>query len=220
MPMNHQRRITLALIATLLVAFTVGFLTEGLRASMLFQWVLQPGDSLSFEVTVTGYASVGSTPQPPPFAVMNGSVIRAIIENLPNFTIFMRIDDFPGEVVGFMKTSSTFANGSQIPVSQYFQINDLVSRSILPVGNWRTLDMYFPDSVRLAVNSTSAESFIAADRGNMFLIGYTRLTTAQASGWFSYVNKTTGAPLSMSLWAWSSVQPYTYSYNVTLTSIL
>jgi hypothetical protein len=218
--MNHQRRLTLALIATLVIAFTVGFLTENLRASMLFQWVLEPGESLHFEATVTGYANAGSTPQPPPFASLNHSVIRATIESLPNFTIFMRIDDFPSEVVGFLKTSSTFANGSEIPALQYLQVNDLVSKSILPVGNWRSLDVYFPDSVELTGNATSVESFIAADYGNLFLVGFIRLSMVQGSGWFGYVNKTTGAPELMGLWAWSNVQPYTYSYNVTLTSVL
>lgn len=215
--MDHQRKIALCVVATVVIAFTVGFVTDELRESVRIEWKIEIGDDYVFSIGVEGYSGTGSTTNPPPFAQMNNSRIRSVIISLPNITIFMRLTDFGNLVIRFPKTLSTFENGSEIPLQYYRQINDLVSRCILPVGNWEMLDACFPDTVELANDSTTVESYFGADFGGLFRIGFTRLTLYQGSGWFGDVIKTSGVPNKATFWAWSSIEPYIYSYNVTLT---
>lgn len=214
--MNHRRRVSLALAVTLLAAFAAGTTTEILRNSLLFQWHVQVGDSFIFTVHVTGNATSGGVVLDSPFASMNNTMIRSEIVDLPNISIFMRLANFMDEVVKFPKTSSEFENGSAIPIQHRSQINGLVSRCLLPVGSWALLDSFYPDRVEMPQNVTEVETYIGSDLGGIFRIGFARISTNQASGWHGQLDKSTGVPLWMELWAWSNVSPYRYSYNVTL----
>ncbi len=216
MVMNRKRRITLAVVFTIVAAFAVGTTTEVLRDALLFRWQVQEGDEFLFSVEVIGYSIAGGSIIAPPFASMNDTIIHSEIASLPNISIFMRLTDFADEIVKFAKTDSRFENGSAIPVQHYNQINNLVSRCLLPVGNWALLDAFYPDEPEPAQNTTEYETYIGTDSGAVFRIGFERFSENQASGWHGVVDKKTGVPHRLELWGWSNISPYLYAYNVTL----
>lgn len=214
--MDSQKRVAAVVIGTVLVAFTIGAVTERIRGSLLREWEVEIGDDFLYDITITGYYSISGVVYPPPFADMNNSLILSTIVSLPNITIFMMVKDFGRLVVSPLKTSSVLGNGSEIPIQHYEQINSLVSRCILPIGDWQVLDLYLPDVVSPTNDSLGTGSYTGVDLGEVFRIGFTRLRTQYGSGWFGHVEKTSGVPQNMTLWAWNDIEPYTYSYNLTL----
>ena len=215
--MDHRQRILAVAILTIVITLSVGFVTEYVRQSMTFSWAIEEGDEFIFAVVVTGNRTTGTQVLPPPFADMNNTRIAVEIVSLPNVTITFYARNFIENIVEHLKTSSRFANGTDIPSEYYYTINKHVSQCVLPIGGWSHLDSFFPNQVDRPI--MNQESYISAHLRNSFFFGYKSNTSNYESEWHGIIDLDNGVPLIASFWIYQEGQPWSYSYTVTMTLV-
>ena len=202
---------------TLVITFAVGSVTEYARQSMTFEWAIEEGDVFIYDVLVKGNTTTGTQSLPPELLFMNNTRIAVEIISLPNVTIIFYADDFIRDVVEYMKTSSSFVNGTSIPSEYYYEINTHLSRCMLPVGGWTHLDAFFPNGLRRPF--MEHESYLSARFRDYFYFGYTLNETYQQTKWFGHFDLDTGVPQIVSLWEYRTSQPWTHWHNVSMTLV-
>jgi len=214
--MDHRQRILAAVILTIVVSLSVGFVTEYTRQSMTFSWAIEEGDDFIFDVIVTGQTT-NSTVLPLPFVAMNNTRISVEIISLPNVSIVFYSKPFLENIVEHTKTSSCFINGTEIPTAYRFTINKHVSRCVLPIGGWLHLDAFFQNQINRPF--MEHESYLSVFRRTSFYFGYSENDTLKAQGWYGIINLETGVPLIVSFWLYRTSQALTYWYNVTMNLV-
>ena len=215
--MDHRQRILAVVILTIVITLSVGFATEYVRQSMTFSWAIEEGDVFIFDVSVTGDTSTNTTTLPPPLASMNNTRIAVEIISLPNVTITFYARNFIENIVEHVKTTSTFVNGTSIPIAYYFPINIHVSMSMLPIGGWSHLDSFFPNEVDRPI--LEYESYLSARLRDSFYFGYSSNETLDQSEWHGIIDLNTGVPQIVSFWIRRISQPWTSTYNVTMSLV-
>ena len=215
--MDHRQRILAVVILTFVITLSFGFVTEYTRQSMTFSWAIEEGDVFIFDISVTGQISTNSTTLPPPLASMNNTRIAVEIISLPNVTITFYARDFIDHIVEHMKTASTFANGTNIPIEHYFAINSHASKSMLPIGGWSHLDSFFPNDIDRPF--LEYESYLSARLRDSFYFGFSLNETYEVSEWYGLYDLTTGVPYIVSFRLHRISQPWTTMYNVTMSLV-
>ena len=214
---NHRQRIISAVVLTLVISLSIGFFTEYIRQSMTFSWAIEENDVFVYEISVIGNTTTGTTTVPPQFAPMNNTRIAVEIVSLPNVSITFYAIDFIENIVEFLKTSTTFENGTGLHVQYSYAINSHVSNCILPIGGWSHLDSFFPNDIERPL--LNDESYISVQFRDYFFFGYSYNNTNQHIEWFSHLNKLDGVPQLISFYNYMDSQPWIYWYNVTMTLI-
>ena len=184
---------------------------------MTFEWAIDEGDVFIYDVLVKGNTTTGTQALPPELLSMNNTRIAVEIISLPNVTIIFYADDFIEDVVEYMKTSSSFVNGTNIPSEYYYVINTHMSRCMVPVGGWTHLDAFFPNELRRPF--MEHESYISARFRNYFYFGYGLNETYEQTKWFGLFDFETGVPQIVSIWEYWTSQPWTHWHNVTMTLV-
>jgi len=211
--MDHRKRVLAAVILTIVIAISGGFVTEYVRQSMTFSWAIEEGDVFIFDVSVTGITTTGTMSLPPPLASMNNTRISVEVISLPNVTIIFYARNFIENIVEYLKTSSTFVNGTSIPV----EINTHISMSMLPIGGWNHLDTLFPNEISRPI--MEHESYLSARLRNSFYFGYSLNETYDQSEWHGIIDLNTGVPQMVWFWVYRASQPWSYWYNVTMSLV-
>ena len=215
--MDHRTRILVVVILTLVISLSVGFVTEYVRQSMTFSWAIEEGDEFTFDVIVTGNTTTSSEVLPPPFVDMNNTRISVEIISLPNVSITFYSGPFLENIVEYVKTSSRFANGTNIPSEYRFTINRHVSRCMLPIGGWLHLDSFFPNQINRP--SMEHESYLSVFQGYSFYFGHSSNETLEAQEWHGIIDLETGVPRVVTFWLYHTSEPLTYWYNVTMSHV-
>lgn len=212
--MNHRQRIIAVVILTFVITLSVGIVTENIRQSMTFSWAIEEGDIFIYDISVTGNISTGTQALPPEILVMNNTRIAVEIISLPNVTITFYASDFIENVVEHLKTSSTFVNGTSIPSEYYYAINTHLSWSMIPIGGWSHLDLFFPNELHRPF--MEHESYLSARFRNSFYFGYSLNETHLETKWYGIYDLNTGIPQVVSFWEYRLSQPWTHWHNVTM----
>ncbi len=215
--MDHRQRILTVVILTIVIALSVGFVTEYVRQSMTFSWTIEEGDVFIFDVSVTGNTTTGTQALPPELLSMNNTRIAVEIISLPNVTITFYASTFIENIVEYLKTSSTFENGTSIPFGYYYVINTHVSKCMIPIGGWTHLDSFFPNELQRPF--MEHESYLSARFRNSFYFGYSLNETYSQTRWYGIFDLETGVPQIVSFWEYRSSQPWTHWHNVTMSLV-
>lgn len=217
--MVQRKQLVTALAITVIVIVVVAASTEGIRNYMQFNWQINEGDQFLYDVSVNGYYRAGLSTLPLPLAPLNNTQVLVEIVSLSNISLFVTPTSFLETVIDYVKTDTTYADGTRIHVLQYYEINSLASRCFLPCGTWSRLASFYPDQITRPENATiPVESYFAYQFHQFFIIGFVSYSTTAESGWFGYVSPETGVPLNMTSWGWSSTDLAEFSYVMTLTS--
>jgi hypothetical protein len=214
---DHRQRVLVVVILTFLITLSVGFLTEYVRQSMTFSWAIEESDEILYDVTVTGLSTTPTQSLPPSFAIMNNTRIMVQIVSLPNVSIIFYATSFIDDVVEYMKTGTTFANGTEIPTGYRVPINNHISQCILPVGGWKHLDSLFPNRVDRPY--IEHETYLAVLHRNYFLFGYSSNETTDVHEWQATVDIETGVPQTVWFYIYHEGQPWTNWYNVSMSIV-
>ncbi|MFX1579088.1 MAG: hypothetical protein ACFFBJ_05530 [Promethearchaeota archaeon] len=215
--MNHRQRIIAVVVLTVVITLSVGFVTEYVREFMTFSWAIEENDEFLYDISVKGNTTTGSLTLPPQYSTMNNTRISVEVVSLPNVTIIFDGYDFVESIVEYLKTSTTFSNGSNIPAQYYSAINIHVSMALLPIGGWHHLDSLFPNDVRRPF--TQHETYLSYETRDHFYFGYSMNDTDRYVEWHSYIDKLSGVPQIISFFNYFESPPWTYWYNVTLTIV-
>jgi hypothetical protein len=200
-----------------MITLSVGFVTEYVRDSMTFSWAIEEGDVFLYDVSVKGNITTGTTTLPAHFLPLNNTRLSVEIISLPNVSITFYSGDFVEDIVEYVKTNTTFSNGTNIPTQFYFAINSYMSRCILPIGGWGHLDSLFPNDIERPV--APHESHLSARFSNYFYFGYSSNDTNQYIEWHGIIDTNNGIPQIVSFYNYWESPPWTYWYNVTMTLV-
>ena len=218
--MFNRKQLVTALTITIIATLVVAVSTEGFRQYVLFSWQINEGDEFLYDVSVTGYYRSGSISIPLALEILNNTQVNVEIVSLRNISFFVDSINFADTIIEHVKTDTTYANGTEIPVTRYREINILASRCFLPVGSWSRMGSFYPDQFSRPDNvTTQVKSYFAYQFNGLFIIGYVSYSETAESGWFGYVSPATGIPTNMTSWAWSSSSLAEFSYVMTLTSV-
>lgn len=215
--MDHRQRILAVVILTLIISLSFGYISETVRESMVFSWAIEEGNVFDFDVLVMGNTSSGSTTIPPPYAIMNNTRIRVMIVSLPNVSIIFYASSFIDNIIEYQKTSCSFVNGTDIPVAYYTAINTVMSQCMVPIGGWNHLDALFPNDINRPF--MEQESYLSQHLGSSFYLGYKKATSNSEREWHGIIDLDSGVPLEASFQVYQVGQPWTHSYNVTMTLV-
>ena len=215
--MDHRQRVLTVVILTLVISFSVGFVSEYVRDTMTFSWAIDVGEEFVFDIVVMGNTSTGTTVLPPPYAIMNNTRISVEVISLPNVSTILYSGPFIETVVDHLKTNASFVNGTEIPVQYYDGINSLVSDCLLPVGGWIHLDAFFPNQLERPI--MNRESYLSAHMRSFFFFGYKSNTTNYELEWHGLIDLATGIPNTVSFSIIDLGQPWNHFYTVTMTLV-
>ena len=184
---------------------------------MTFSWAIEENDVFLYDISVKGNITTGTTTVPPQFLPMNNTRIAVEIISLPNVTITFYSNDFIEDTVEYVKTSTTFSNGSDIPVEFYYVFNTHVSKCILPIGGWGHLDSLFPNDIERPV--APHESYLSAWLNDYFVFGFSSNDTNRHTEWHGIIDPLTGVPQVIILYNYWVSPPWTYWYNISMTLV-
>ena len=184
---------------------------------MTFSWAIDEGDEFIYDITVIGATTMGNQSLPPTFAAMNNTRILVEIVSLPNVSIVFYASPFVDNTVDYMKTSSRFVNGTDIPTEYRSPINDHISQCMLPIGAWGHLDSFFPNQVDRPY--MEHETYLSVSHRNYFVFGYSSNDTSGSHEWQAVIDLETGVPQTIWFYIYRPVQPWTFRYNVSMSIV-
>lgn len=106
------------------------------------EWGVNVGDTFVFHLIVTGgnYTEFGANVTAPAYADFNQTTIRAQITNLPELPTETDNESFLSEVILPFKFNCSFENSSALPESLRARLTEVLSWTLLPIGDWDSLN--------------------------------------------------------------------------------
>ena len=149
---------------------------------------MEIGDVLIYEIS--GWNATGDD-----YHSWDSIYLLVEIVHLPTIPEILRNVTFHLYVVEPMKITCSFLNGSDLP--RYWSIyKNLVSFSILPIGDWDFLDSFYPDQEELHPFTVGTVDYLSEMREENFLFGG-RHWDVDPSQWHANVSLTLGVPLDI-----------------------
>ncbi|MHA2380422.1 MAG: hypothetical protein ACXADS_14200, partial [Candidatus Thorarchaeota archaeon] len=134
-------------------------------------WSVEIGEEFIYEIQTKGIhfeSNFDLTPVIALISAMNNTRIRMVITSLPDLPPMVDGYTFAAEVINQPRTHCVFENGSELPTS-YDDINNLLSSSLLPTGDWHLLDWCFENEVD---DAFFPGVYISELREDHFFLGY------------------------------------------------
>ncbi len=191
--MTRNRIVVSILIVIILVAFGAIVVLVGnqRRSSSNLSWNVEVGESFIYEVECFYWDSSSNDSVFAQLALLNHTHIRMEIVSLPQIPSEIDRSIFSTEVINHTKAHCSFENNSELPVNYYDDINQLLSSSILPVGDWYLLDWCFADETSEAFYPGT---YISKLQMNHFTIGYELWAGDALLEWSANVTLEDGIP--------------------------
>ncbi len=185
-------------------------------------WAVESGTEITYAVKVSGFTEYwpfNGSLYAPPHVELNNTFVTIRIDSLPEIPAFLNGGTFAESILSNVKTSITgplvYMNGTEVVSVDYLFLNNLLSQSILPVGNWPFIDSLYPDILE---SDPLCDTYFSS-LNTSFVIGHRTYLYDAGSGWSATVDMTTGLPTNATVWA-SQFYGYTfYSYEITLTPV-
>ncbi|RDE17891.1 MAG: hypothetical protein C4K49_00425 [Candidatus Thorarchaeota archaeon] len=186
-------------------------------------WEVELGDEITYAVRVMGFSEYwpfNGSFSPPYHVELNNTYVTIRIDGLPEIPSFPSGETFAEGILSYVKTSITgpieYGNGTEVVSADYSFLNNVISQSILPVGNWPFIDSLYPDMLEPDPICDTYFSSLNAS----FMIGHRMYLYDAGSGWYATVDMSTGLPTNATVWACQYYGYTFYSYEVTLTPSL
>ena len=166
------------------------------------EWVVTVIETYQFEIESWGEYNYGNYNESEidEMLSLDGTVINVTITNLPTLDFDIIKTTFENEIVAVQKISCIFSNGTEIPTIWLEVISESISRCILPVGSWLTLDAYHPTLNQIWDEHLWEESYFSDLRDGSFQFGSFRRGIDDTEIWSGTISLENGLP---SLVSWS-----------------
>ena len=194
--MVTRRQTSAAVIASLILG-TIGvaalFFGECQKPTSNLAWSVEIGEEFIYEIQTKGIYSESNFDLSlgiALFSAMNNTRIRMVITSLPDLPSMIDGDTFAAEVINQPKTHCVFENGSELPTS-YDDINNLLSSTILPTGDWFLLDWCLENEIDKAF---FPGVYVSELREDHFFLGWELWPGDALFKWSANVTLETGVP--------------------------
>ncbi len=200
--MKSQRVIALVCVVIIaLVPISIQF-----SNTRMIMWPFAEGDILNFKIDVYGFCYHSSVP----YSNLNGTLLHASISTLQDLRFSFELSF--NYLITKIRTTTHLDNGSLAPV----ELNQLISRSIVPLGIYHVIDSWFGDEPERS--DTFQANFSSSGIGQL-VYGFSYGSVDLFYGWKCTVSTTTGYPISIETWRDENL-PYDYlNYQIILTFI-
>jgi len=186
-------------------------------------WGVQSGTEITYTVRVTGftkYWQMNGSLSPPPHVELNNTYVTIRVDSLPEIPLFPNGATFAESILSYVKTaiigSVEYVNGTEVVSVDYSFLNNLISQSILPVGNWPFIDSLYPDKPD---SEWYCDTYLSS-LNISFMIGHRAYLIDAGGGWYAAMDMSTGLPTNATVWASEYYRDPWYSYEVTLTPLV
>ena len=105
-------------------------------------WGVSESSIYSYELSVTGYKIESGVPYPIPFLELNNTILVVNITSLPEIAEY-NSTEFTENIVELDKVECS----SVLPEYDIHKLEEIISRSILPIGDWQSIDDMYPDPI-------------------------------------------------------------------------
>lgn len=121
-------------------------------SSASLRWGIEVGNEFTYRIVIQGYRTVEDPTNHSNYirnssyyASLNNTIIRATITSMPALGIWYDSSGFVRDIINQPKVNCTFDNGTTMQDDFRNLTDTLLSRCILPIGDWAFLDSLFPD---------------------------------------------------------------------------
>jgi hypothetical protein len=177
-----------------------------LSNTRMISWPFAEGSILNFRINVYGFCYHSSVP----YSHLNGTLLHANITTLQDLRF---VSEFSfNYLVAKIRTTTNLDNESPAPT----ELNQLISRSIVPLGIYHVIDSWFGDEPE---RRDTFQANFSSVRNGQLVYGFSHGSVDLFFGWKCVVNITTGYPISIETWRNENL-PYDYlNYQIILTFI-
>ena len=114
-----------------------------------FEWEIEIGDSLSYEVRTWGNDDSGYLAGIPfeEIMLLNETFVEANISSLPPVNWITSAEFFLTTVVQVSKVNCSFVNETTLPSRANDIVTEMISVCLLPIGDWSVLDSFYADEI-------------------------------------------------------------------------
>ncbi len=157
-------------------------------------WNIEEGDGVTYNIVSNSSY------------INNNTVIIANVTVLPQFWILYTPNSFSSSIIEMSKVDVLYENGSELGgYDFYFRM--LLSKAILPCGEWELLDSLYvnPEDASFGP-TTNLAGYISKLESDYFLLGYVSVDFDSDRGWNAHISRETGLPFYIQVW----VNDYSY----------
>ena len=159
-----------------------------------FEWNVQVGDTFTFLVNVYHTTSL--------YAELHNTSMTVQITALPDLSNDWNESEFTSKVLESMKISLvlpiTHQNGTEINSTSSDSIISILSKCILPIGGWNTLDYYFPDGTHFSdYGSPTDFTYFSFIEEGVFSFGYLFYNYDYGRTWEGHIDQVTGVSIEV-----------------------
>jgi hypothetical protein len=193
--MIDKRRFVLVIVVASMVTIGIIFATNVMWVEL--SWNIEVGDSFTYNVV--SYDDY----------IENNTKIIANITALPQYWIIKSAKSFTSSIIEVSKVEVFFENGSELGGYDYY-FRMLLSKTILPCGEWDLLDSLYVDPEDTSFGPTSVLSgYISKLESDYFLLGHEAVDFDSSSGWNAHISLETGLPFYFQYWKYDQFDPIT-----------
>lgn len=153
---------------------------------------------------------------------LNNTQVIFEITYLPEIPQFLNAIEFIDLVLNQTKSVVRFLNGSEIPTEYHEILNPLLSRCLLPIGDWIYIDRLYIDNPTPSTVYELEYTYLSSFEENHFKIGNAGLSQHGNEGWYGRINMTTGLPITVrqySRWHFGFSPSYGYDFSLVMLNI-
>jgi hypothetical protein len=182
-----------------------------------FKWAVHTNDTLTYQVTVYRIA-----PEAMPgseYEDLNHTIITL------NITSLVDVQEITNEtqftlMVETEKTAILLPvlheNGSEVDVHVAELVENIVSKSILPVDGWSFVDYSYSDLDEPIDYGFSCDTYFSYTEPDSFVFGHVFYLVDWGFGWHSTINTTNGLPSHIDWWFYDALSTESYQIIITL----
>ncbi|MFW9958819.1 MAG: hypothetical protein ACFFCT_12175 [Candidatus Odinarchaeota archaeon] len=163
------------------------------------QWGVEVGDQFSYSLEALGFFDYYYDHHCLP---LNNSVIIFNITSLPEIPFYCDQPKFSELIVNRVKGYALFENGSSMNQECEIIVTSLISKALLPVGDWAYIDTLYDDQ----------GAWFSFSDGDFFHFGLISQYSLGAPGWSAKISLDDGVPITV-----TEHPPYWHLGIVTLT---
>ncbi len=204
----------------LLAAFSVGMFPPFIDPPdpPSFKWAVHANDTLTYQVTVYRIAHE-SLPRSD-YDELNHTIITLNITSLVDVQEIINETQFT-LMVETEKTAVLLPvlheNGSEVTVHATDLVSDLISKNILPVDGWSSVDYYYSDLDEPQDYGFSCDTYFSYTEPDAFMFGHVFFFVDWGFGWHSTMNTTNGLPSQIDWWFNDAISNESFQIIITLT---
>jgi len=201
---------TIPIVVTIILILGTTSLAVNVYRISQIHWPYNIGQELTFRLEIFGYRYSGSDTRTP-YSDLNNTVFYVNITSLPIPHAILLRNGFL-QTMEHIKTITYLENRTR----DSEELNQLVSRAIIPSGAYDLIDRYFID---ISLDRSMHDCYISSISDTLLIYGHSYTFVDEGDGWNCVINMTSGYPVFVEIWEWEICPATDEDYRIILSLI-